>query len=43
MILGVEFLRMGDFSTVGHLCAYNDVYESDGIIHSLIVCMEVFM
>lgn len=43
MILPVEFLRMGDFSTVGHLCAYIDAYGSDGIIHSLIVCMDVFM
>lgn len=39
MILRVEFLRMGDFSAVGHLCAYIDVYGSDGILHSLIVCV----
>lgn len=42
MILGVGFLRTGDFSTVGPLCASVDVYGSDGIIHSLIVCMEAF-
>lgn len=41
MILGVEVLRVGDFSTVEHLCACDDVYGSDGIVHSLIVCMGV--
>lgn len=39
VILGVEILHMGDFSTVEHLCAYDDVYGSDGIVHSLILCM----
>lgn len=38
-ILGVDFLHMGEFSTVEHWCACvcNGVYGSDCIIRSLIV------
>lgn len=42
VILGVEILRMDDFSTVEHLCTcVCDGYGSNGIIHPLIVCMGV--
>lgn len=39
VILGVEFLRTGEFSPVEHLCACvcDGVYGSDCIVHSLIV------
>lgn len=37
------FLRVGEFSTVGHLCVHlcDGVYGSDCILHSLIVGMQV--
>lgn len=41
VILGVAFLGVGDFYTPEHLFACGDVYGSEGILHSLIVCMRV--